>query len=184
MKINDARITAASECRLPIDTVNAVNWAYEAIGDICAKYPDTGKRVEDNATITTAPSDFEFTKSLIKLIEISDLDNNGKSVYNSPRNFTVNSDNTVTFEKSGNYRLKYFAIPDKPANENSDIPLPPLFAPCITPYLMHKARGGLMGYGDANAISYYQLYESRLHDAEIARQKQGIKRRMPPGRRG
>lgn len=180
MKIDTLRVRAQGTCRLPIDGVDALSWVGEAIEDICSKHPEAGKRTEEEISISVVPSDYIIKKSLLKLIEITNQD--GRRVENVPCNFVLNDDNTVTFFKSGSFKIKYLSLPDIPGNVNSEIPLPHFYVPCITFYLAYKIRGGLFGQGDANAVSFYQLYEAKRDNGDIARQRQPMKRRMPPGR--
>ena len=183
MKVDEIRIRAQKACRLPIDGVDALAWVAEAIEDICEKHPEAGKRVLEEATIAVAPADYTIKKSVLKLKEIRDLNRENRIVDNLPCNFILNDDNTITFNETGSYQIQYISLPDMPSNVSSDIPLTHIFVPCIEFFLAYKIRGGLFGQGDNNAISFYQQYEARRDSANIARQRQPIKRRMPPGRR-
>lgn len=176
MKVDDIRIRAQITSGLQINSVTALNWVKEAIEDICSSYNNAGKTVIENTTVTDPSINYTLQKPLLKLLGITDTDNN------ETVNYKLNDDNTITFIEAGSYTIGYKALPDMPETTSSDVPLPFLYVPCIEFYLAYKMRARVFGQGDNNAVGYRDSYEAGKANAEIARLRQGKKGRIPYGR--
>lgn len=181
MKVDDIRIAAQLTSGLQISDVVGLKWVVDAIQDICTNYPNAGARKIDTATITDIAADYAIQSTLLKLIDVKDA-STGESVSDNNTIYILNDDNTITFKATGSYTVEYLAMPVLPTNVNDAVPLPPLFITGIQYYLAHKMRGRLFGQNDANAVSFLQQYQADTAKGELARQRQGKKRRIPAGR--
>jgi hypothetical protein len=177
MKVDDIRIRSQITSGLQINSVTAFNWVKEAIEDICHKNYYAGARVTETATITDTSTDYTILKPLLKLDEITNTETNNPL---SNSDYKLNDDNKITFKDPGTYKIEYRAMPDMPQTVNSEIPLTQFFTPCIEFFLAYKIRARLFGQNDSNAVSFFQQYEIGRENAELARERQAKKRRMPP----
>jgi hypothetical protein len=175
MKVDDIRIRAQITSGLQINSVTALQWVKEAIEDICSTYYQAGKTVTETTTVTDPSVNYTLLKPLLKLLGVKDSDLNDVS-------YTLNADNTITFDEAGTYTIGYKALPDMPETTSSDVPLPFLYVPCIEFFLAYKMRARVFGQNDNNAVGFSDKYEMGKANAEIARLRQDKKRRIPWGR--
>lgn len=181
MTVEEIRIKAQLTTGIPIDSAVGLKWAAEAIEDICKSNENAGNKTIETVLISSAPADYLLKKTLLKIMDIKEI-NKGYYLASNSDIYTVNNDNTITFAESGNYEITYMALPTLPVNTTDAIPLPYFFALCVEYYLAYKIRGRMFGQDDSNTVAFWQQYMSAKEDAELARRKQKKKRRIPPGR--
>ena len=164
MNATEVRIQAQTTSGLVLDEVTSLKWVKEAIRNIIKIHSKAGKKVTD---IITAEADqaYTLTKELACIINVKD---NSKTLVSPMLGFAVDSDNTITFSKSGVYDVTYYSYPTPPQVSTDEIPLPLRFQDCIEFYLAFKMRARLFGQRDESAVAFYDQFQNSLLDANLS----------------